>query len=173
MASAEADADGASFLSGFESGLISLIFVAAIGSTLVGLFTPALHVEQFWFFTRDITILGGIRELIDGGQPVLGGLILLLSVALPLGKALTGLLISLFVRDAGPALSGLLGLFSVLGKWSLSDVFILAIGVIVVDGEILTVANLGPGIYAFGAGAVLSWVGTMALHGRARRALGA
>jgi paraquat-inducible protein A len=169
---AHADAGRASFLGGVDSGLISFVFVAAIGATLIGLFTPALHVEQFWFFTRDITILGGIQQLIEGGQPVLGGLILFLSVVVPLVKAATGLLIGLFVRDAGPALSGLLGVFSLLGKWSLADVFILAIGVIVADGQLLTVANLGPGIYFFAAGAILSWIGTMALHGRARAALG-
>ncbi|MFO1186987.1 MAG: paraquat-inducible protein A [Alphaproteobacteria bacterium] len=173
MATAHADeAGGAGFLGGFESGLIAFVFVAAIGATLIGLYTPALHVEQFWFFTRDITILSGIRQLIEGGQPVLGGLIFALSVALPLAKAATGLLISLFVRDAGSALQGLLAIFSFLGKWSLADVFILAIGVIVADGQLLTVANLGPGIYFFAAGATLSWIGTMALYGRARAALG-
>jgi uncharacterized paraquat-inducible protein A len=169
---AEGDAPGGQrFLSGFEAALIALLFLTAIGATLTGLFTPALHVERFWFFSRDITILSGIRQLIEGGQPVLGGLILFLSVAVPLGKALTGLLITAFVRESGPALAAMLGVFSALGKWSLSDVFILAIGVIVIDGQLLTTANLGPGIYAFGLGAILSWLGTMALHARARRAL--
>lgn len=172
MTTASAEDGGASFLSGFDSGLIAFIFVGAIGATLIGLYTPALHVEQFWFFTRDITILSGIRQLIEGGQPVLGGLIFVLSVVVPLAKAAIGLVVSLFVRSAGPALSGLLGIFSFLGKWSLADVFILAIGVIVADGQLLTVANLGPGIYFFAAGAILSWIGTMALHGRAKAALG-
>jgi paraquat-inducible protein A len=174
MALAEQGGEGGErFLSGGDALVLALLYLAAAAATATGLVLPALHVEQFWFFTRDISILSGIRDLIKGGQPVLGGLILFLSVIVPLTKAVMGLLISLFVRTSGPVLSAMLGIFSLLGKWSLADVFILAIGVIVLDGQLLTAANLGPGIYAFGFGALLSWIGTMALHARARRALAA
>jgi paraquat-inducible protein A len=158
-------------MGGFDSLLLSLVFGASLATTSIGLVTPALHVEQFWFFTRDISVLSGIRQLIQSGQVVLGSLILVLSVVVPLSKALIGFLISAFVRESGPALTSLLGLFEFLGKWSLTDVFILALGVIVIDGQLLTAANLGPGIYLFGLGAILSWIGTMALHARAKRAL--
>lgn len=165
--SGDRGAGGSRFIGPFEGSLLAAVFLTAAVSTLVGVTSPALHVERFWFFTRDISILSGIRDLIHNGQVLLGALILFLSVVLPLSKAVVGFLICLFVRETGPVLRGLLGLFNLLGKFSLTDVFVLAIGVIVLDGQLLTTANLGPGIYAFALGAILAWLGTMGLHARA------
>ncbi len=158
-------------MGGFDQALLSLVFAASLVCTGIGLVTPAFHVEQVWLFTRDVSVLSGIRQLVDNGEVVIGVLVFIVSVVVPVTKAFIGLVISAFVHDSGPLLTGLLKLFSALGKWSFTDVFIIALGVIVIDGRLLTAANLGPGIYLFGLGAALSWLGTMALHARAKRAL--
>lgn len=164
-------ASAAQLMAPWEGFLLSLVFLASGVATIYGLLAPALRIEQFWVFSRDVSILSAIRELIDSGQTVLGSVIFAVSVIVPLAKALIGFLVSSFARGSGPALAGVLGIFSALGKWSFTEVFILAIAVIVIDGQLLTAANLGPGIYAFATGAILSWVGTMGLHARAKGAL--
>lgn len=150
---------------------LSFIFVLSAALIITGLMMPAMHVEHFWFFHRNVSIMNGIYDLVDSGQIVLGWLILFLSVLVPIAKSMLGFFISAFVRECGPILSGLISTFQFLGKWSLADVFVLAILVIVIDGQVLTVAELGPGIYAFGAGVLLSYMATMVLHSRAQSAL--
>ena len=126
------------------------------GLFFFSLFQPALIVERFWIFERQISLIGGIFGLIEGGQAALGWGVLVLTVGLPAAKTLLGLLISSFARSSGPILRTAVWVFGLLGKWSLADVFVLAILVMVIDGQVLTQANVALGAYMFAAGVLLA-----------------
>ena len=146
------------------------MFLAAAMLLTLGLLLPAFHVQSFWIFTRDISILFGISELSRNDQPYLAWFLLFVSVLVPLAKSLLGLYIVMNVRMPGLLLAGLIGTFELLGKLSFVDVFVIALIVIVLDGRVLTVASLGPGIYAYADGVALSWIATAALASMARQA---
>ena len=154
---------------GLDHLIIFLGFLVAGILLVASLNAPALHVDRLWVFSRDITLLEGINKLMESGQAALGLAVLCLSVGLPLAKVLTGLIITAAPKRSGPLLQGLVGLFSFLGKWSLADVIVLAVLVMILDGQVLTGANLGLGAYLFASSVILSTVATAWLHLKLRR----
>lgn len=159
-----ADTERTQGLSSTEATYLAFAFLIAGGLTVAGLMLPALQVDRLWVFTRDISILSGIEGLAGEGQTALAALILALSVIVPLAKIAAGLSIALFFPGLGPASGALVRLFAFLGKWSLADVFVLAIIVMIVDGQLLTSANLGLGIYLFAAGVLIAAAATYRLE---------
>lgn len=151
-------------LCGVERLILFCAFSVSALLLLLSLGQPALHVDRLWFFRRDISLAAGLKDLIEGGQAALGWAILLLSVGLPLVKIVFGLIISALAPPPGAALRRLTGLFGYLGKWSLADVLVLAVVVMIVDGQVLSAASLGAGAYLFAAAIFLSTAATAWLH---------
>ncbi len=137
------------------------LLVLSAGMIAFGLNTPAITVRSLYVFTTDYSILGGIRSLFQGGQVLLGILVLVVSVIFPLTKIALGL-IALSTRTIWPHGTRLLILaLSRLSKWSMLDVFAVALAVIVLNGKLFTNADLRTGLWLFAGGVLLS---TFALH---------
>ena len=84
-------------------------------------------------FDKTNSILGTARTLADGGNRFVAALILTFSVAVPVAKGLVMLGAALPLR---PHLrSTLLGLASAAGKWSMADVFVIAIFIAFLGGN--------------------------------------
>ncbi|MBV1888686.1 MAG: paraquat-inducible protein A [Proteobacteria bacterium] len=113
-------------------------------------------------FSSTRSLLGTMHELIAHGHQFVGILIGLFGVVIPLIKImLTTLSVFLPVQKSKTAL---LNISSVLGKWSMSDVFVMALMVAFLainanEGSINTVqmsAELGRGFYFFAAYCLLA-----------------
>ncbi|MCP5431835.1 MAG: paraquat-inducible protein A [Alphaproteobacteria bacterium] len=153
-------------------GLTVFLLVVGLLTFLPGLVLPALSVRSFWVATSEVAILQGILAFFDKGQAYLGALLLVLSVGLPILKILAGLAtVATFAPERGAPL-GMIGLLGILSKWSMADVFLMALVVLVLDGQLITTANLRPGAVFFATGVLLSSLGIWrleALAGAARR----
>ena len=84
-------------------------------------------------FDKTDSILGTARTLADGGNRFVAALILTFSVAVPVAKGLVMLGAALPLR--APVRSTLLGLASAAGKWSMADVFVIAIFIAFLGGN--------------------------------------
>ena len=113
-------------------------------------------------FSSTHSLLGTMHELIAHGHQFVGILIGLFGVVIPVIKImLTTLSVFLPVQKSKAAL---LNISSVLGKWSMSDVFVMALMVAFLainanEGSINTVqmsAELGRGFYFFAAYCLLA-----------------
>ncbi len=121
-----------------------------------GLFLPAITVERLWFGT-DYSILGSVAALARDGNWFLAAVVGTFSVALPAAKLALAVWAWLTGRmDARPIRA--LGAVS---KYSMLDVFAVAVAVLVLDGQLLTSAQAGPGIVCFTVSVLLS---TWAVH---------
>lgn len=136
------------------SGIIVLLTALAMLS--FNLDRPILHVEKFWIFEHSVSIWGGMVTLYRAGEFVLGSIILLFSIVFPIGKILS--LLAFLVAAPRPGRNGarLIKWLSVLGKWSMLDVLIVAILVVSVRLGMIVEASLMPPLYWFIASVLLT-----------------
>jgi len=147
-------------------GAISMVLLLALGLVIAGLWLPALHVSSFGFLEDDVSIINGIEALFADGQSFLAWLILTVSVLFPLTKIVIALMITL---GANPARAHrLAGLLAELARWSMADVFVLAVAVMVIDSRLISSADLRSGAYVFAIGVLVSGVTVTFLRVRLR-----
>ncbi|UTW45725.1 paraquat-inducible protein A [bacterium SCSIO 12696] len=140
-----------------EYSLLRLILLLASALFIAGLWMPIATIEQFFIFDNQISVLSGLWELATGGQLVLFVLILLFSVLLPLAKM--GLLWSILLvpqQSTSPRSKRLLHIMHDFGRWSMLDVFVVAM--LVVGVKLTAVADMEThlGLYLFCSGILLT-----------------
>lgn len=138
------------------AAFISVLLIISFGMISIGLYAPAITVNSFYFFTTEYSIMTGIDSLFETGHPVIGSLILTVSVFFPLGKIILGF-IGLAIYETRPRMTArLMSTLSALSKWSMLDVFAIALAVVVINGKLLSTADLQVGIGLFASGVLLS-----------------
>ncbi|MGI9457080.1 MAG: paraquat-inducible protein A [Aeoliella sp.] len=109
---------------------------------------PVLEIENLGQ-RHESSILGGILELLQHGNWLVGGVVLLFSIVFPLAKILLLLELSLLELLHRRHKAWTLRLMEHLGKWSMMDVLLLAFLVMLVKLGDLIEFHLGPAILAF------------------------
>jgi len=134
-----------------------------------GLTLPSLHFQNLWVLNQEYSLWSAAWAFWEKQHFSLFAVLFGFTVVLPVAKALLGLWV-FYGSDAGrlPAKRWLHPL-SALAKWSMLDVFIVAVVVLALEGSLLTATNLGFGIALFAAAVVLSgWaygrLARLALH---------
>lgn len=135
---------------------LMIVLLTSLAMVIVGLQVPAVTVSSFWFYENDLSILDGIQSFFDEGQTALGLLVLGVSVVFPVGKILLGLLLIARGRKRSNGTGALLGLLVWLSRWSMTDVFVFALIVLVLNGQLLTTADVHGGVALFAGGVLLS-----------------
>ena len=119
---------------------------------------------------QEDTIISGVVYLWASGSQVLALVVFVASVAVPLLKmiSLTILLLGLRSGAAGDPLerTRLYRLLEAIGRWSMLDVFVVALLVALVQAQSLASVAPGTGTLAFAAVVVLSMLATMAFDPR-------
>lgn len=109
------------------------------------------------------SILGTVRDLFAHGSMFVAVLLGLFSIVVPVVK----LLVSMFAlgTHSGRAHDACIRCLRAIGKWSMTDVFVVAVllAFLANKSNELTDARLGPGLYFFAAYGLLSMVGTIML----------
>jgi len=152
--------------SGPVRGVVLALLVAAATALAVGLSLPVVYMRR-GLSKETYSVLTGIVDLAHGGNVLLAGIVFVFSVVFPIAK-LAALFVLLFGPLERPRLAGILRSLSPLGRWSMLDVFVIAILVGSIRLGILSESEPRGGIYVFGAAIVLSMVATMALERLAR-----
>ena len=145
---------------------------ALVGSTallLVGLSLPLMHARQM-FWKSSYSVWAGVVELWRQGEAALAIIVFFFSMVFPSIK-LTALAVIWFARLPDAGRSRLLHWLGALGKWSMLDVFVVAILIVLV--KLGPLANVEPrvGVYVFAAAIVSSMLTAMHVERLAKRAL--
>ena len=103
-------------------------------------------------------IIGSINKLFESGESVVAFTILLFSILLPLLKSLTLTFTLMFQSFSGSGM--LVKFFKLIGKWSMLDVFVVAIFLVYLtsNGGGLTKAEIQVGLYFFLTYVILSMI---------------
>ena len=148
--------------------------VAAV-CLVVGLLAPMLTIiaqrevamlGQVVLHFESKSILGTVGSLAEAGNWFVAVLLALFSVIVPVAKLLLSL--AALIAPEGAFRQRATSLVALIGKWSMTDVFVVAIllSFLALGDGALTDARLGPGLYFFAAYALLSLVGGLALTRR-------
>lgn len=135
--------------------LIPLLLVLSSVLLTLGLALPVVRFDQV-ADAKSASILKGVWNLLTGGDPLLGTLILLFSVVFPWAKlVLLGLVWSRRIAGTDEKMRWL----GILGKWSMLDVYVVVIFVAAVRLGLLVEVSSRPGLFVF-AGGVLATMTT-------------
>ena len=129
---------------------------------------PAISVTSFVVFGETYSILGGVLAFWTDGRYGLFLLVFLFSVVLPLGKVLVGIWAWLAAAPGGSPAGRLLRAAAWVSRWSMLDVFIVALLVVALEGSLLSTADIHAGLVLFAVGVVVSTVATHRLVQRQR-----
>ncbi len=145
----------------------ALILVAA-GLLLAAYFLPTLKLTKIIFFTDTYSIWAGIAELWKSQHYLLAALVFAFSMLFPVAK-LVGLAWVWYVPMTPVRREHAADWIGQLGKWSMVDVFVVAILIVLIKAQDLADAEAGIGIYLFAAAVILSMIASVSVERLARR----
>jgi paraquat-inducible protein A len=133
----------------------------------IGLFLPLLEVEKLYFWESRYSVLTGIFGLWESGDMLLALVLLCFSVLFPIFKL--GTLLVLWWRPMTSEVRATwLSRLEWLGRWSMLDVFAVAILVVAAKLGIMAECRPQSGVYVFGAAVLLSMCANARLVALAR-----
>ena len=135
--------------------LVGLWLVLAAGLLGAGLFLPAVSVKRF-FLSQEYSLAEGVFGFLSSGDWFLFLVTFAFSILFPIAKIGVCLALWFFVRRDHPLTATLSGWLATLSKWSMLDVFIIALVVLLLNGRLLSSADVHSGVIAFTAAVLLS-----------------
>jgi len=148
---------------------IPYLLVAALLLFGTGIFFPFFHVTKFWVFDDAVSVVGGIIILLHEGEYFLFTVLTLFTLVFPCVKL--GLLgITWLERDHDLArVRRLHRWVESLGKWSMLDVFVVAILLVAMKSAGVADIHIGIGLYLFTFSVIATqfasvWVASLLEH---------
>jgi paraquat-inducible protein A len=134
-----------------------LLFLAA-PLLAAGLLMPAVSITHMFVFTDTYSIAGTVVAFWDNGKLLLMAVVLFFSILFPSTK----IVIALWAWSVGPRdherTRRICHLFAVISKWSMLDVFIVALTVLALEGSLFTAADVHVGVVLFAISVIMSTV---------------
>lgn len=139
-----------------RSGWLDFALAAAIALFAVGLFAPLFTVEKLLIFTDTVSIASSLVQLVQQGYVLLFVLVLAFTVCLPTCKLV---LLARVHWSRCEAAARWLPWVERVAKWSMLDVFVVAVLVLSIKLDYIAEIRLQIGLYAFAASVLLSlWI---------------
>jgi paraquat-inducible protein A len=136
---------------------VPVLLVIALVCLVAGLTLPIMEVRNFWVFRGSYSIFDGIVVLIEQGDVLIAAVVAAFSVLLPTAKIVGLLALWRAVRRGRSHSSNLPALLEAVGKWSMLDVFVVALIVFAAKASMLADANVAPAVIPFVASIVLTF----------------
>lgn len=136
---------------------------------VTGWLTPIMTVERWLVFAERITILEGVARLWRGGEYVLSAVIVLFSIAFPAVKTTLALWLWYTIDPKSHSLHRTLNWLEMLGRWSMVDVFVVALVIVAVQSTLVGGVASHAGLYIFTAAVLLSMLGLRRMRTLAAR----
>jgi paraquat-inducible protein A len=161
-------------LSALATGLDRWLGWGAILAAILlvaGWMLPIMTVERLLFLSREISILQGVAELWSEDEAFLAIVIGSFSILLPAVKLALALHLWFHAEAGSQQLRRALSLLELAGRWSMLDVFVVALLVVAIRTSLIDDVTVHPGVYVFTAAIVLSLVVVQRMAVLARRAV--
>lgn len=130
------------------------ILVLALTTYIAGLFTPLYISEKLQIFGKEVSLWESIQMLFQYEEYYLGILVLLFTIVFPITKFIALIIEFIFMNFSNTLL---FRLFKYIGKFSMLDVFVLAVLLLNMQlGSFFMTMELKEGIVFFSASVILS-----------------
>jgi paraquat-inducible protein A len=128
---------------------IVAMLVLSLGFFFTGIFLPFTSVTKLWIFENQISVYHGLIALWQAGELFLFLILFVFTVCFPFVKINSMLALWLWPRLPNDRARTMFGFVSNLGKWSMLDVFIVAILVLTVKSTGVANIKVGIGFFLF------------------------
>ena len=135
---------------------------------VVAWFLPIMTLTKFWFWSDRVSLWETASGLLLQSEILLFVIVAGFSMVFPAVKLLAAGWVWARVDATSPGGSRAVRLMEALGRWSMIDVFVVALIVVAVKVSLVTDVGVHSGVYVFAAAAALS-IALMAWIGRALR----
>lgn len=132
---------------------------------LCGILAPLMSVTKFFIFTNTVSLLTVVRQLFAEGYYVLGIVVGTFAGLVPIGKLIVASIACWRLSRTSASLQRLVHQLALWGKWSMLDVFLVALLVVVVKVPGMMMVKVHYGLYAFAASILLLHIATCRLTG--------
>lgn len=147
-----------------HNGLGAILALLALVTLLISLFLPFLSMTKLGE-TRVFSMIGGILELFDRREYLIGSVLLVFSVVFPIVKLLGLLIATSSLAPLSPRGRILIHKIAVMtGKYSLLDILVVAIIIVTVKFRNLVEASAMPGTTVFCGAILLSMLAGLAIN---------
>lgn len=146
---------------------IVLMLLAALGFFVAGIFLPFTAVTKLWLFENQISVYQGLILLWKGGELFLFLILFVFTICFPLVKINALLALWLYPGLTVDRAKAFFKFVSNMGKWSMLDVFVVAILVLTVKSGGLASIRVQSGFFLFFISVMLTqfaslWTGRIA-----------
>jgi paraquat-inducible protein A len=148
--------------------MINLLLMVALATLIIGLTAPLLTLEKMYFFENTITLFSTITGLFEQKEWFLFIVIALFSLCVPIIKIASLVLILNLEYQKNSILDKTLKVIETVGKWSMLDVFVVALLLVSVKLGVLAKVDVHYGLSVFAASVLLTmglsvWIHKLAL----------
>jgi paraquat-inducible protein A len=148
---------------------VPLLILGSFIVLLIALQMPLMQVEKMVFWKNDYSIIAGVRGLWQDQQYILAAILFFFSMVFPNVKLAT-LAFLWFAPLAEARRNTVLHWLGILGKWSMLDVFVVAILIVLVKLGPLAKVTPQRGVYVFAFAILLSMITSMYVETLAKKA---
>jgi paraquat-inducible protein A len=146
---------------------IMLMLLAAIGLFITGVFLPFTSVTKLWLFENQISVYRGLIILWNAGELFLFLILFVFTICFPFVKNNALLALWLYPGLTADQARTFYKFVSNLGKWSMLDVFVVAILVLTIKSSGVAHIEVGVGFFLFFSSVMLTqcaslWTGRIA-----------
>ena len=138
---------------------INILLLCSLVALVIGVTAPLLTLQKLYFIENTISLISTIQALYRDQEWMLFSIILIFSLCVPVIKIISLVLITNVEYNPGSLLDKSLSLIETLGKWSMLDVFVVALLLVSVKLGALAKVEVHYGLYVFAFSVIL----TMAL----------
>lgn len=122
----------------------------------VGLVSPIITLNKFVLIENTFSVFSGVSELLKEGQIFLFIIITGFSIVLPILKVIVLTVLLSAKQDKAHKLDKYLRWMHLYGKWSMLDVFVVAVMVVAVKLGAVASVDMRYGLYLFAAAVILT-----------------
>jgi len=146
---------------------ILIMLLASLGCFIAGIILPFTAVTKLWLFENQISVCRGLVVLWNAGELFLFLILFVFTVCFPVVKINALFALWLYPRLTADQARNFYKFVSHLGKWSMLDVFVVAILVLTVKSSGVASIQVGSGFFLFFASVMLTqfasvWTGQIA-----------
>ena len=147
----------------WEHIIIDLLLWISLITLAVGIFSPVMTFKKLIFYKNTFSIHSGLTTLFKEGEYILFLIIFVFTILFPTVKIILLVLIHYLGFWPHEKRKRLLHYLSLVSKWSMLDVFIVALLVVIVRLGITGRVEVRWGIYVFAVSVILSTLATQRL----------
>lgn len=146
---------------------IIAMLLAALGFYFAGIFTPFTTVNKLWIFNNQISVYHGLVVLWNAGELFLFLILFVFTICFPFIKINCLLALWLYPGLQADRARAFYRFVSTMGKWSMLDVFVVAILVLTVKSTGVASIRVSDGFFLFFLSVMLTqlastWTGQIA-----------